>query len=441
MSGFSGVFDFLGGGNFSKGADAASAAVDAIRNMPVYDPAKAQIMLGRAVELGEITPEQAQTFLLDYSAMEGVQADPATVQAQREALVYFQDVAKNGMTAADKAQLEGVMIQENANERGNREAILQNMAQRGQLGSGAELQSKLISQQGSANRNFTAGTNLAAQAQKRALEAMTQAGAYASQLRTQDVSEQTEKARAADTIAAFNANMQAQTNRTNTATNNAAQEANLARQYQIQQQNLAQQRAEQEAAAASYVNGYNANATSARNASNAGFQAANMYNQAGQSQLQTIANVASIAAGSYGTGWGTGSTSTPAASSTPGFGGTGSGSGLSMPSSGGISGGTYAYSDERLKTNEDQMSDDEVEKLLNGLTGYSYRYKKDAPDSVAGDAGVGIMAQDLEKTALKDNVVDTPNGKMVVGNGQMMNAMLAALANINKRVNDIEGDK
>lgn len=442
MSGFGSVFNFLSGGNFGKGSEMAQSAVDAIRNMPTYDPKSAQIILGRAVEQGELTPEQAQNFLLDYSAMEGVAADPATVQAQREALAYFQDVAKNGLTAADKAQLETVMIQENANERGNREAILQNMAARGQLGSGQEIASKLVSQQGSANRNFAAGTSLASQAQQRALQAMTQAGSYASNLRSQDVAEQTQKAQAADAIAAFNAQMQAQTNRANVASNNAAQAQNLANKYAIQQTNLNQQRAEQEQAANSYVQGYNANAAAARNASQAGFNAAQMYNQAGQAQLQSIASAASIAAGAYGSGWGRGSTSAaPATSSVAGYGGYGSGSGLTLGSGQGISGGTYAYSDERLKTNEDELSDEQIQKLLNGLTGYSYRYKENAPEGVAGEPGIGIMAQDLEKTPLKDSVVDTPNGKMVVGNGQMMNAMLAALANINKRVNDIEGDK
>lgn len=440
MSGFSGVFDFLSGGNYGKAGAMGQSAVDAIANMPVYDPAKAQITLGRAVELGELTPEQAQNYLLQYSAMNGVQPDAATVQAQREALVYFQDVAKNGMTAADRAQLESTMIQENANERGNREAILQQMAQRGQLGSGAEIQSKLISQQGSANRNFAAGTNMAAAAQQRALQAMTQAGSYATSLRGQEVSEQTAKAQAADAIAQFNANMQAQTNRTNVAANNNAAAQNLAQQYAIQNTNLAQQRAEQDAAAASYVNGYNANANSARNASQAAFNAANMYNQAGNQQLQAITSAASIAAGANwgGASGAAGSSAAPAASSVAGYGGTGSGSGLTLGNNTGVSGGTYSwYSDERLKEDEKQMSDNEVEDLLNGLTGYSYHYKPE----VGGQPGVGVMAQDLEKTALKDNVVDTPQGKMVVGDGQMMSAMLAALANINKRVNDIEGDK
>lgn len=461
MSAFGGVMNFLSGGQYGKAeeslassVDAAAkgfaGSVDALKNLPVWDPAKVQLELQRAVELGKITPQQAQNFLLQQSAQAGVEASPEVLQQQRDSLKYFQDLAKlGGLNATDRAQLEQLQTAQDTNERGNREAIMVNQAQRGLLGSGNELAAKLMGEQASADRKSAAGSQIASLAQQRALQAMTQAGSLSSSMRGQDVSEQTQKAQAADAIAKFNAAMQSQTNLTNTAANNRAQEQQLAQAYAIQAQNLEQQRQEQIAAANSYQQGYNNQLNQANQLSNSYIQQANQlsnaYRQSAASQYasgdasrQAITGAISSLVGAYTGGAGgalSSGGSTASSSAGTGAAGMNGGSGVSLGSgAGGISGGNYSwYSDENLKKEEKTLSEDEISELLNGLTGYSYKYKG------SNEPSVGVMAQDLEKTPLKDNVVETPKGKMVVNDGTMQSAVLAALANINKRVNQLEG--
>ena len=99
--------------------------------------------------------------------------------------------------------------------------------------------------------------------------------------------------------------------------------------------------------------------------------------------------------------------------------------------------GVYAASDIRMKTNIADGSD-EVESFLDALNSYSYEYKdENAPGADAG-AFVGVMAQDLEKTAMGSSFVkDTPEGKMV-DYGHGLAAILASQANIHDRLRNLE---
>jgi hypothetical protein len=96
-----------------------------------------------------------------------------------------------------------------------------------------------------------------------------------------------------------------------------------------------------------------------------------------------------------------------------------------------------AASDRRLKKNI-KYNDKEVEQFLSALHAYSFDYK----DSKFGQGThLGIMAQDAEKSALgKSFVEETPEGKMIDGK-KALGVMLAGLANINKRIQKLEGKK
>lgn len=110
------------------------------------------------------------------------------------------------------------------------------------------------------------------------------------------------------------------------------------------------------------------------------------------------------------------------------------------------------YSDMRMKENVQayadqgrQLSDREgssMRDMLNQLSPYSYKYRPESGAANPHDPNkkyVGVMAQDLEKSPLGRTMVEnTPQGKAIdVGKG--LGAFLAATANLNQRVNQLEG--
>lgn len=202
----------------------------------------------QAVIQGTITPEEAQFKILEDSAAAGVRAPPELVQAQMNALTKIKDISEQGgMTAIDRARLLDIQEQQSARSRGEQEAILQEAQRRGVAGSGTEIANRLISQQASATRASAAGVNVAAEAQKRALEAIQMQGQLAGQMRTSDVAEAQARAAAADAVARYNNSFQNSTAASNVAGRNAAQIANLAERQRISEYNIGA--AEREAAA------------------------------------------------------------------------------------------------------------------------------------------------------------------------------------------------
>ena len=99
--------------------------------------------------------------------------------------------------------------------------------------------------------------------------------------------------------------------------------------------------------------------------------------------------------------------------------------------------GIWAASDIRAKTNISPGSG-EVESFLDALNSYKYEYKdENAPGADAG-MFVGVMAQDLEKTAMGASFVkDTPDGKMV-DYGHGLAAILASQASLHDRIRTLE---
>lgn len=92
---------------------------------------------------------------------------------------------------------------------------------------------------------------------------------------------------------------------------------------------------------------------------------------------------------------------------------------------GGIAG---LFSDENLK---EEIKPKDITRGLDKITGFAYKYKGQPRQEA------GIMAQDLEKTAMAPAVIDTPQGKMVETK-RLSTMNTAALAEHEKRLKDIE---
>lgn len=179
----------------------AMAAGDEAEAMRLRQEAADQYGPEILAEIDSWQPEQ-----LGRSEMNGVAADPASIEAQREALAAFGNIARSGgLTPADRAALREIEQGEAQRERGNREAILGNMRQRGMGGSGFELAAALSSQQAGADRQGARDTDVAGMAWQRALDAYGHQAQLGGQMRGQSFDEGARIAQSNDAIAQWNA--------------------------------------------------------------------------------------------------------------------------------------------------------------------------------------------------------------------------------------------
>lgn len=201
-----------------------------------------------AVIKGEITPEMATAQVLEQTKLAGITVPPALMSAQNMAMTKLSEIAdQGGLTAMDRARLFDIKGEMATASRGAQEAILQEAQRRGVSGSGIEMGNRMLADQAASTRGAGAGLNVAAEAQKRALEAIQSSGNMAGRMRDQDFTEQGRVGDAQDAIARFNTNLTNATNTANTATRNAADVANLQERQRLSEFNIGQR--EREAAA------------------------------------------------------------------------------------------------------------------------------------------------------------------------------------------------
>lgn len=99
-------------------------------------------------------------------------------------------------------------------------------------------------------------------------------------------------------------------------------------------------------------------------------------------------------------------------------------------------------SDENLKENID-YSDKDVQKFMDRIKPAAYDYKDEVKDNplASKNRELGVMAQDLEKSDMgKEAVHDTKEGK-IVDYDNLKPKMLASIAALNKRLNELERKK
>lgn len=237
LGGIGGLF----GGGKSKEELAQEAEELAIRKLQgVYMPTLEELKYSpeEYQYLGDLTAAQEEAGQLGPSQMAQIQASPEYKQAQLLALQKLQERGEQGLTATERAALGDIRRGSEGAERSRQQGILQNMAERGAGGSGAELAARLQSSQSEANRASAEGDRLAAMAEQRALEAISQGGALAGNIRGQEFNEESAKAQAADEIARFNlANLQGVRQR-NVGSENVARERNVSEKQRISEGNV-----------------------------------------------------------------------------------------------------------------------------------------------------------------------------------------------------------
>lgn len=382
--------DIFGGGG---GGSGRSMAFDNL-NVPTIEEQK--IQLEQLVQQGLISPEQAQYYLANPSAYNDIQEDPELRNAQLGSLHKLTEIGDNeGMTATDRAKLEALTEEFRTTERGSREAITQNMAERGISGSGAELAQKLLAGQSASENAHKQAVQAAADAEMRQLEAIKSSGELGGQIRGQDYGVASDRAAAADAIAKFNAQNKQQVGIVNTQANNAAQQANLKEKQRVADTNTSQTNYNRERDSNLIQSDFDNRYKKAAGIAGTEAQAAEAAQREKDRNMQF---------------WG----------SIIGAGGT----------------AAAAASDERGKEDIAPAGED-LDAFMSSLGSKRYKYKDTSKPGTKPGQRFGVMAQDVEKTPVGASMVrDTPDGKMIDPD---FGVILASLARLHEKVN--KGDK
>jgi hypothetical protein len=246
-----GMLNGLTGGHNEDAANAASDAYSAFARVGI--PTTTQLTLPelqKYVQAGVITPAQAQAVLQKQNAMDSVTSDPRTKEAEISALNKMQALAENGgHDAQSDMGVADAQSKMNQTLQGQRASVLDQMAARGiptsLMGTAAQL---AFAGQDSEQAHKDA-LQAKADAEQRALQAISGTGQLAGQINNQDFNQQAVKAQSQNAIDQWNA-----ANQTN---------VNLANQQATQQANVINNQVAQQVSSA---NTQNANARTQYNA-------------------------------------------------------------------------------------------------------------------------------------------------------------------------------
>jgi hypothetical protein len=195
---------------FKEAEAARRGGIDAIE-LPEF----AVPELSRYEDTFQYTPEQIQAIAIQRPDLLGYEGDPVVQQAQMDALAKLAEYSTGDLTEADRLNLQEAQIEASRGDRGRQAAILQAMARRGQAGGGAEMAARLQSAQSASEQASQQARASMVAAQQRALQAISQRGALAGDIRGQAFSEAERQSQAMDAIRRFN-----ETNRMNAARTN-----------------------------------------------------------------------------------------------------------------------------------------------------------------------------------------------------------------------------
>lgn len=209
-----------------------------LAQVQIPSPEALQVVLEHLQQQGQLTPELQIALTQQASELGNFVPNQDQQDAQKAALQSMIQTGRAGLNASDRAELQQIRNQTAQQVKGQEQAILQNMAQRGMGGSGEELAARLMAGQQGAELANTQGNQLAAQAQQRSLQALAQSGQLAGQMTQADFSRAQQIAQAQDAINRFNTGNSQQVQAANVLAKNQAQEANLKEKQRIADTNV-----------------------------------------------------------------------------------------------------------------------------------------------------------------------------------------------------------
>lgn len=214
-------------GSTKLSEDYAKKALNALNGVNAPNIDEMKLALQNYALTGEYNPLVEQAINLSGTAMEDVNIDPRLKANQMDALNEISQKAKSGLTQEDLAAFELAQRNSQSESQAKQNQILQEMAQRGQGGQGAELTARLKANQDSTNNLMNAGLQQAVAQEQARMAALSEMANQSSNIRNQDYNEQADLAKAKDLIAQYNAQNSQSVNQRNVASQNNAQLTNL----------------------------------------------------------------------------------------------------------------------------------------------------------------------------------------------------------------------
>lgn len=361
----------------NAGDSELAAALQELQGLDVVDVEK-------LLEAANYDPQLAEALTLGPSAYEGITSDPDLIAAQKKALASLQGISDSGgMTLQDKANLNKILTETGAANRGAQSAIMQNANERGTSGSGLELVSRLKAGQDSANSANQSALDVAAQAQQRALEALAQSGELAGDMSSTKFNQDAQVAAAKDAISKFNTANAQDVSNTNVNRVNTANQSNAQKTADAYQQDYENRLNKANAIAGTYR-------TQAENEQEKEKQKAQMTGS-------LISGGAAVAGG--------------------------------------------LLSDENCKEGIEDAEPMDMEAFLSSIDPKWFKYKKPSEAGASGGENVGVMAQDVEKSPVGATMVKERGGKKMLDMQKGFGVILAALAALNDKIEAGENEE
>jgi hypothetical protein len=238
----------MGGMSASKGRKAASAAAAAaiaeLEKVGMPPDLSKQLVLQRFQSEGILTPELEQDIHLEASQTAQIKESAGLRDAQMDALNTLGQVSRGGLRPEDRQAYNELRASTQRDSEAKRQQIIQQMQSRGMGSSGANLATQLQSAQASDDAQAAGSDRMAADASRRALEAISQRAQLAGGIRSQDFNVNQARAAALDDRNRFLYENSASRQRANINAQNQAQSANLASRQRLSEMNVGQDNAE-----------------------------------------------------------------------------------------------------------------------------------------------------------------------------------------------------
>ena len=401
-----GLLGGFSGGDESDGMGVLKDAVAMFGAIGIPETEAMEIMLETPEIVGELVPILEKEYPELASKFEEIAISAPVIANQAKALDMLSDRADMGLTPEDEAELNMIRREALGSGEAANQRVLQNMAERGILGSGQELAMRQAANQQASQNMAEMGDRQAAMSFQNRMNAINSLANQASSQRKQEFGEQADVARARDLFNQYNRNAAMNTQQRNVNRQNEAMASNLstkqaqenlraqlANQQEIYNKELIQREFDNRLRRAAGATGQMQNVANAE---------MNRAANRSASQGQMIGGAATIAGSLLG----------------------------GMKSSGSAA----AISDKNLKVNVND-GDDAVENMMDNLSPYEYDYKPEV-----GEEGrkLSVMAQDLEKSPIGEELVeDMEMGKMV-DYGKAAPVMMASDANLHRRMKRLE---
>lgn len=187
----------------------------------------------------EFTPTELNLPTMEGTELAKVKYPEEMAQIEREALTKYRDIsAQGGMDAQARAAYEMAAQEANQREQAQRQAIEMGMARRGLSDSGMAAVQQQMAMQNNQDRARMEAMQQAAEAQRRALEAVASGASLAGKMGSRETDLAMQKAQAQDIINRFNVGQRSQTAQQNWQAQNQAKQDYLNKLYGAQTSNV-----------------------------------------------------------------------------------------------------------------------------------------------------------------------------------------------------------